>query len=70
MRLDQRLFGCQALLGRCFPSYMLPLVEYCPAAWGSTAESDPRFLDRVVLILLVIWVIGARSLPLVYDTLQ
>ena len=40
------------LLGRCFRSIVLPVLEYCSAVWCSTADTHLKLLtDRVYITL-------------------
>ena len=43
-----QLFHDRLLLGRCFRSFVLPVLEYCSAVWCSAADTHLRLLDRVV----------------------
>ena len=48
MRRVWRIFGDRALLRRCFFCFVLPILEYCSAVWGSVAPCHLKLLDRVV----------------------
>ena len=43
-----RLFNDRSLLGRCFRSFFLPVLEYCCAVWCSAADAHLKLLDRAV----------------------
>ena len=38
----------EALLGRCFRGFVLPVLEYCPAVCCSAADTHLKLLDRAV----------------------
>ena len=42
------MFHDRSLLGRCFLSFVLPVLEYCSAVWCSAADTHLRLLDRAV----------------------
>ena len=42
------MFHDRALLGRCFRSFVLPVLEYCSAVWCSAADTHLKLLDRAV----------------------
>ena len=48
MRKSWRVFHDRSLLGRCFPGFVLPVLEYCSAVWCSAADTHLKLLDRVV----------------------
>ena len=48
LRKYWRVFHDRSLLGRCFWSFVLPVLEYCSAAWGSVADTHLKLLDRGV----------------------
>ena len=48
MRRAWRVFQDPVLSLRCFNSFVLPIMEYCSAVWGSAADSHLKLLDRVV----------------------
>ena len=37
LRNSWRVFLDRSLLGRCFRDFVLPVLEYCCAVWGSVA---------------------------------
>ena len=39
------MFHDRALLGRCFRGFVLPVLEYCSAAWCSAADTHLKLLD-------------------------
>ena len=43
-----RLFHDGLILGRCFPGFVMPVLEYCSAVWCSAADTHLKLLDRVV----------------------
>ena len=48
MRKSWQVFQDRLLLGRCFRSFVLPVLEYCSAVWCSAADTHLKLLDRVV----------------------
>ena len=48
MRKSWRVFHVRLLLGRCFQSFVLPVLEYCSAVWYSATNAHLKLLDRVV----------------------
>ena len=48
LRKSWRVFHDRLLLGRCFYSFVLPVLEYCSAVWCSAADTHLKLLDRVV----------------------
>ena len=48
LRKSWRVFHDRALLGRCFRGIVLPVLEYCSAAWCSAADTHLKLLDRAV----------------------
>ena len=42
------MFHDRSLLGRCFRGFVLPILEYCSAAWCSAAGTHLKLLDRAV----------------------
>ena len=48
LRKSWRVFHDRALLGRCFRGFVLPVLEYCSAAWCSAADTHLKLLDRAV----------------------
>ena len=42
------MFHDRSLLGRCFPGFALPVLEYCSALWCSAADTHLKLLDRAV----------------------
>ena len=48
LRKSWRVFHDRLLLGRCFPGFVLPVLEYCSAVWCSAADTHLKLLDRVV----------------------
>ena len=43
-----RVFHDGSLHGRCFRGFALPILEYCSAAWCSTADTHLKLLDHAV----------------------
>ena len=54
LRKSWHVFHDRPFLGRCFWSFILPVLEYCSAVWYSAADTHLKLLDRAVS--------GARSL--------
>ena len=48
LRKSRQVFHDRSLLGRCFRGYVLPVLEYCPAAGCSAADTHLKPLDREV----------------------
>ena len=48
LRKSWRVFHDRSLLGRCFQGFVLPVLEYCSAVWGSAADTHLKLLDRAV----------------------
>ena len=48
LRKSWRVFHDRLLLGRCFRSFILPVLEYCSAVRCSAADTDLELLDRAV----------------------
>ena len=48
LRKSWRVFHDRSLLGRCFRSFVLPVLEYCSAVWCSAADTGLKLLDRAV----------------------
>jgi len=48
LRKSYSIFRDPAMLGTCFFSFLLPVLEYCSAVWCSAADSHLRLLDRTV----------------------
>ena len=48
LRKSWRMFHDRLLLGRCFLSFVLPILEYCSAVWCSDADTHLKLLDRAV----------------------
>ena len=48
LRKSFRIFGDEAIILKCFNSFLLPCLEYCSPVWSSAAQSHLRLLDRVV----------------------
>ena len=46
LRKSWRVFHDRSLLGRCFRSFVLPVLEYCSAVWCSAADTHLKILDR------------------------
>ena len=44
LRKSWRVFNDRSLLGRCFPGFVLPVLEYCSAVWCSSAETHLKLL--------------------------
>ena len=43
-----RMFGDEAIMSKCFNSFLLPCLEYYSPVWSSAADSHLRLLDRVM----------------------
>ena len=43
-----RVFHYRSFLGRCFPRFLLPVLEYASAVWCSAADTHLKLLDRAV----------------------
>ena len=48
LRKSWRVFHDRSLLGRCFRSLVLPVLEYRSAVWCSAADTHLKLLDRAV----------------------
>ena len=48
LRKSWRVFHDRSFLGRCFPGFVLPVLEYCSAVWCSAADTDLKLLDGAV----------------------
>ena len=48
LRKSWRVFHDRLLIGRCFWGFVLPVLEYCFAAWCSAADTHLKLMDRVV----------------------
>ena len=48
LRTSWRVFHDKLLIGRCFCSFVLPVLEYCSAVWCSADDTHLKLLDRVV----------------------
>ena len=48
LRKSWRVFHDRSLLGRCFPDFVLPVLEYCSAVWCSAADTHLKLLNRAV----------------------
>ena len=48
LRKSWRVFHDRSLLGRFFPGFVLPVLEYCSAACCSAADAHLKLLDREV----------------------
>ena len=48
MRKSWQVFHDRSLFLRSFWSFVLPVLEYCPAVWCAAADSYLKLLDRVV----------------------
>ena len=48
LRKSYRVFHDRSLLWRCFRGFVLPVLEYCSAVWGSAADTHLKLLDRAV----------------------
>ena len=48
LRKSWQVFHDRLLLGRCFQSLVLPVLEYCSAVCCSAANTHHKLLDRVV----------------------
>ena len=48
LRKSWQVFHDRSLLGRCFRSFVLPVLEFCSAVWCPAADTHLILLDRVV----------------------
>ena len=48
LRKSCRVFHDRLLIGRCFWSFVLPVLEYCSEVWCSAVDTHLKLLDRVV----------------------
>ena len=48
LRKSWQVFHDRLLLGRCFPGFVLPVLEYCSAVMCSAADTRLQLLDRAV----------------------
>ena len=48
LRKSWQVFHDRLLLGRCFRSFVLPVLEYCSAVWCSAVDTHLKLLDHVV----------------------
>ena len=48
LRNSCRVFHDRSLLGRCFPGFVLRVLEHCSAVWCSTADTHLNLLHRAV----------------------
>ena len=48
LRKCWRVFHDRSLLGRCFRSFVLPVLDYCSVVWCSAADTHLKLLDRAV----------------------
>ena len=48
LRKSWRVFHDRSLLERCFPGFVLPVLEYCSAVWCSAADTHLKLLDLAV----------------------
>ena len=48
LRNSWRVFHDRLFLGRCFLSFVLPVLEFCSAVSGSAANTQLTLLDRAV----------------------
>ena len=48
LRKSWEVFHYRLLLGRCFRSFLLPVLEYCSVVWCSAADTHLELQDRVV----------------------
>ena len=48
LRKSWREFHDRSLLGRCFLSFVLQVLEYCSAVWCSAGDTYLKLLDRAV----------------------
>ena len=48
LRKSWRVLDVRSLLGRCFRSFVLPVLEYCSAVWCSAADIHLKLQDRAV----------------------
>ena len=69
LRKSWRVFHDRSLLERCLCGIVLPVLEYCSAAWCSAADTHLKLLDRVVGGARFLGVCLSVTLPIV-DLLQ
>ena len=50
LRKYWRVLHDRLLLGRCFRSFVLPVLEYCSAMWCSAADTYLKLLDHIVTL--------------------
>ena len=48
LRKSWLVFHDKLLIGRCFWGFVLPVLEYCSAAWCSAADTHLKLLHHVV----------------------
>ena len=48
LRKSSRVFHDRSLLGRCFRSFVLPVLKNCSAVWCLAANTHFKLLDRAV----------------------
>ena len=48
LRKSWRVFHDRSLFRRCIRGFVLPVLEYRSAVWGSAANTHLKLLDRVV----------------------
>ena len=41
-------YSMKLLIGRCFWSFVLPVLEYCSVVWFSASDTHLKLLDRIV----------------------
>ena len=46
LRKSSLVFHDRSLLGSCFRSFVLPVLEHCSAVWCSAADTHLKLLDR------------------------
>ena len=46
LRKSLKIFGDQAILIKCFNSFILPCLEYCSPVWSSAADVHLKLLDK------------------------
>ena len=48
LRMSWQVFHDRLLLGRCFRSFIFPVLEYCSAVWCLASDTHLRLLDSLV----------------------
>ena len=51
LRMSYRVFHDISLLERCFPGFVLSVLEYCSAVWCLAVDTHLKLLDRQSVVL-------------------